>query len=185
MTLQLLTTAQINANASPVVNTVSTLMTGMAAFMTANTSRTSATAPTAEANLTITVNETGVYKLDAFFSIASQNANGAGGFFANLHFGSAVGTFVGGGNFGAGGVANTQEIAIPYAATLANYAGFGFGDTGHVISAVTTRTDWVTLHGVLTITTTGTVIPGWSQNFSSANATLLLANSYVMLTKIG
>ena len=51
--------------------------------------RTSTTVLAAEANLTITVNEPGLYKLDAMLLMAAQNANVVAGFNLDFNGGTA------------------------------------------------------------------------------------------------
>lgn len=91
-------TGVISSNASPLTNTATRVLTGLCAFMKANTSRASVGSPTTEANLTITVNETGTYRYEAGFFVFAT-ANGAGSFQFNI-------------NGGGSGSINTGAIAI-------------------------------------------------------------------------
>lgn len=54
------------------------------------------------------------------------------------------------------------------------------------ISTNALQPDFGLVSGVITVNAAGTIIPQWSQSGGGTpNATNLLANSYVMLTKIG
>jgi hypothetical protein len=173
-------TRALQAPASPVSNSNTTVMTGLAAYMRATTSCTSSSVFRSESNLTITVNETGVYKYDAGWFMYGS-ANGAGGFQFTINGGGSATI-----NTGAIAVSSTNNHA--YTPGTEAIAGSSLGTiqyaTGALATSVTTP-DYVWLTGVITVNNSGTIIPQWAQIISTANATNLLANSFVMLTKIG
>ncbi len=158
----------VNARMS---NAETRLMSGLAAFMTANTQRTNNTM-TNEANLTITVNETGTYKLDGLLYMQANTANVVAGF--NVDFQGGSSTFKGLVNF-VGQQMVSSIVRVTQASTGVPQGG-----------APPNNPACEQLSGMLTFTGTGTFIPRYAQfSPTSANALILLANSYITLTKIG
>lgn len=163
-------TGIISANASPVTNTVTRVATMLCANMVANTTRTSTTVLANEANLTITINETGTYLIGGQLYFQSQNANTGAGSSVDLGGGSATvntGTFSYLWASGGSDVTRSPTSAFPIASTPPNFPVA------------------LTLGGLMTINSAGTFIPRYAQQTSTANALVLLANSYIVLTKIG
>jgi len=170
-----------NANGSPTTNTTTRIETGLSAFLTANTQRTSCATITAENNLAITLNETGVYTLEAFFifnSSTASAANGAGGI--KFDFGGGTAT-VNRATYGASGWVNSAQN------TQAAVGGTSGAQTltYTTIDPATTATDWIYITGLIKTNVAGTVIPRYCQAASSANAANLSANSWWLLTKVG
>lgn len=183
--LQQITIPQINANASPLVNTTIQLMTGLCAVSQANTSRVTTSAVASEANLTITVNETGVYRYEAAWMIYAT-ANGINtGFQFNLNGGGSA-------TINRGGVtivaSNNHSLTPTQSGLWIPNGAMGnsvFGLDGTTLTTSVGNPDMVIITGILVINGAGTIIPQWSQAVSNSNATNMLANSYVMLTKVG
>lgn len=163
------------SNGSPLVNTKTQSFTGLAVFMTANTSRASTTTMAAEANLTLTVNETGVYTLHGVLFVNRDSGGGSGGGI-KLDFGggnATINSISWGGAGWINGAANSTKRAI--SATVAQ--------TFTVVD--NTTADWLELNGTIHINAAGTIIIRYAQNSSSARSTNIASNSFLMLTKVG
>jgi hypothetical protein len=163
----------IGATGSPLVATVTQAVTGLANKKTGDTTSGNATL-TADAALTVTVNETGYYKVDVFLGFY-EAVLGTGGFQFDLNAGSATvgGILLGLDGFATAALANaaiTSITTVTAAATVATAAA---------------APSWYFATGSMQITGTGTFGVRWAQNTISANLTTLKALSYITLTKIG
>jgi hypothetical protein len=165
---------QLQVFTSKLTNTVTSVFTGVASFLTANTSRTSTASVSNEANLAVTLNEIGTYRLECLI-MANATANGVGG----LQFDFA------------GGTSNVAWFRTSY---LGSVNGAVAGSSTHTTSSsafsitalsVASIIDQMVVNGLVTIDSPGTFIFRYAQNSSAANATNLIANSYMILTKVG
>lgn len=184
-------TGAFQVPSSPLVNTQTQIFTGLAAFLKANVTRTTATNPTAEANLTLTFNETGVYEVRAnwlFFCSAGTGACtdfqftiGGGGGTATLNTGGFSVSSVNNHQYSAG----TAGLWGPTQMTGGIY-GVCPTNPG-VITTSSGNPDWVQFTGTFVVNVAGTVIPSWGLGTSAnaSNNVTLLANSYWIATKIG
>lgn len=167
----------IAATQSPLNNTQTQVVTGLSSRLTANTSRFNTAVMANEANLTITLNETGTYALMGWFTFTpSGNANGSAGINIDLAGGSAT--------INALAISGTGFIAGSATATPTQFSSSGgaIGPADFPISNA--ANDWVSLCGTVTVNSAGTFIPRYSQHFASVNATVLLTGSWMQLTKI-
>lgn len=169
-------TGSFSANNSPLSNIQTQVYTGISAFMKSNTSRTSTTALSAEANLALTVNETGIYVLGGLLYICRNTGSGNGGIKMDFAGGTALINLISWSALGS--VNGASNIAN---AVHANTALMSFT----VISNTATANDWLSLTGIIQINSAGTIIPRYAQVVSNARSSNICANSYLTLTKIG
>jgi len=129
----------------------------------------------AETNLTITINETGFYKLDALFLFNTPSSNGATGI--KFDFGGGTAVINATPTLSFSGSVNNGSSFKPAVSTPITYG---------VISTSPTI-DWVKVNGLLQVNTAGTLIPRYAQGSAggSLNSASLLATSYWSLTKVG
>lgn len=142
--------------------------------MRANTSRTSTTTMAVEANLTLTINETGVYLLGGILYVNRNTGTGNGGIkidfgggncTVNSIYWSALGVINSAPNVANSVKVNTTAISFT---TIAN-----------------TKTDWLSVTGILNINVAGTLIPRYAQFVSNVRPSNIAANSFLYLTKVG
>jgi hypothetical protein len=163
----------IGATGSPLFSTVTQAATGLANKKTGDTTSGNATL-TADAALTVTVNETGYYKVEVFLGFYEATL-GTGGFQFDLNAGSATvgGILLGLDGFATAALANAAITSITTVTAAAT------------VATASSAPSWYFATGALQITGTGTFGVRWAQNTISANLTTLKALSYITLTKIG
>jgi hypothetical protein len=175
--VQISGTGIVLAPATPVQSAKTSVITGLANFLSSSTTRSSSTLAN-EAGLSVTVNETGWYRIEArmyYYEATSGN----GGFKANF----------GGGTLVASNVVLTALSFDPPAAGLvssgASLSSPSYADPG-VVSTSASTPSWMNVDGVMQVTTAGTLVVQWAQNSTLAiDPTTLLAGSHIILTKIG
>lgn len=164
----------ITANANPLINTETRVVTGLGIsskidFNVASTTL-SAIAP-----LTLTINETGTYALQAAILLGSNNI-------ANNTVGYAL-------DFGGGTVTLSRFLAF------GQNSSNGFKSTYLLLTKTATvnsssvaagGVDLLTAQGTLVVTAVGTFIPRIAATLAGTSANSVCnANSWIMLTKIG
>lgn len=126
-----------------------------------------------DADLSITITETGTYNFEVFLSFYEAVA-GTNGFQFDLNGGAAtIGSIL----WGTSGFSNAT-VALT-GATAAN--------TAQVFATIQTSSSapsWCVASGQITFSSTGTFILRWAQNLTSANVTTLKAMSFMQLTKV-
>lgn len=130
-----------------------------------------------DANLSIVINETGTYEIDCFlaFCVTTGNANGFCGANVSMNGGTAtVNTII----WSVSGWSNAATV-IAANTVKTNIASYGN------VSTIITSPSWMQIQGLVTFNSTGTYGPCWSQKVSTVNNLNRLANSYIMLKKIG
>lgn len=130
-----------------------------------------------DSNLSVTINETGVYELDCFlaFNVTTGNANGFCGVNVSMNGGTATVNAI---IWSVSGYSNAT-ISIPANTSVTNIATYGN------VMTIATSPSWMQIQGLVTINAVGTYGPMWSQAVSTVNNLSRLANSYIMLKKIG
>jgi hypothetical protein len=167
----------IIAGSAVTTNTQQRAFAGMSATMTGNSVRQSTTALTFENNLSMTINTTGTYKLEALLAISSGNGN-------TIH--GAQGIKISWGGTATQNAFSYMQLAVINGGSV--FGGFGtFATNGSNILTYATIQggDFVLCKGTVTLNTTGTFIPMFAQVVSNANTTNLSSNSYMTLTRIG
>lgn len=166
----------IKASGSPLTAATTRAATGLAAYK-ASTTQSVTSVVAADAALTLTFNETGVYVFEVYLAFYETTA-GTGGFKFDLNAGSV--------SFGPNVL--TFDVTGFSTADLANTAAFV---TAASVSMATISTSaaapsWIRAKGLVNITVTGTWAVEWGQASTLAiDPTNLLFNSYIMATKIG
>jgi hypothetical protein len=166
-------TQPLVASGSALSSATTQVATGLANKKTSDTTSGNAVLA-ADAALTVTVNETGYYKLELFLGFYEATL-GTGGFQFDLNAGSAT---VGGVMFGLDGF--TTAALVNAAVTSISTA-----TTAASIATSAGAPSWFYATGDVQITGAGTFGVRWAQNTLSANLTTLKALSYLALTKIG
>ena len=169
------TYASLTVNSKGVITAVSNGVQPVTSVTsTADTTATS-NALTADAQLTLTFNETGKYAIEIFLPFY-EAAVGTGGFQFDLNSGSATvgGIVFGVDGFVTGAVANAAITSVSTATTAAT------------IATSASAPSWFLAKGWMSITVAGTVAVRWAQNTTLlADPTTLKAGAYFMATKIG
>ena len=164
-------------NASPTTNTITRPVTALSNFATASYSKLSNIASVLDSNLAVTINETGVYEIDCFlaFTATTGNANGFMGANVSMNGGTAtIGSII----WSVSGWSNAATV-IAANTVATNIASYGN------VSTIATAPSWMQIQGLVTFSGTGTYGPMWSQKVSTVNNLTRMANSYIMLKKIG
>jgi hypothetical protein len=167
-------TGALQAALTSLAATVTQVATGLAAFRSADTTA-SSNALTADAQLTLTFNETGKYAIEIFLPFYEATL-GTGGFQFDLNSGSAT---IGGIVYGVDGfvTAAVTNAAVTSAAT-ATSAG--------TVATSAAAPSWYLAKGWMSVTVAGTVAVRWAQASTlGADPTTLKAGAYFMATKIG
>lgn len=168
-------TGSIKAPASPLNNTLTQVVTGLSSRLTANTNRLNTTVLANEANLTISLNETGTYSLMAWL-VFGATSNGVGGIVIDFGGGSAT--------INAIATSSQGFVAGAVTATPVVY-GSGAGETNFPIDVISGgANDWLSICGTVTTNTAGTLVPRYAQHTATGNATNLLLGSWLQVTKI-
>jgi hypothetical protein len=160
-------------NTSPLVASQTQVMTGLVGLRNSSNNITSSTTLTADAQLQVTFNETGTYAIEGYLAFYEATL-GTGGFQFDLGAGTAT---TGSINWAADGyiTALTGNPATTSTTTAQSYS---------TISTSSTAPSFVNISGSVTISAVGTFGVRVAQVVSSANATTVQANSYIMFTKI-
>jgi hypothetical protein len=174
----LVVTGALAANGSPASNLQTQVYTGVSAQTTSLlVSNVANTVPIADQGLQVTINEPGVYNIDAqiFYYASANAANGAAGVKFDLGGGTATvnavnWSYLAYGTSLVSGAANISAVGAQTVATVATSAG---------------APSWVEISGAVVINAAGTFSPRWSQASSTANAVTRTSNSYLCMTKIG
>lgn len=169
---QLLASSTIVAPSNPASNVQTRAFTGCAVVMGANTASVAGTL-TNEANLSITLPETGTYQIDGYLSFYEATL-GTGGFQFDLAGGTVGITWI---NWAADGYV-TSVVGNP-AALATNIA-----QSYATVATSPTAPSWVRITGTMKTSNNGTFIPRWAQASGSVNATNLLQGSRLTITKI-
>lgn len=166
-------TGNVAAATSPLSKSITQVFTGVAGYRTADTTANSATLA-ADTDLTLTVNETGHYKIDIELSFYEATL-GSGGFQFDLNSGTAtIGTF--------------WLNVIGFGTALFGNAGITSVATATGIGTVVTSNtapSWIKATGYVNITGAGTLAIRWAQNTLLAiDPTALKKGSSFVLTKV-
>lgn len=161
------------ATLTPLTAASTRVFTGMAAYKSASTSRNTTTTLTADPDLILTFNETGIYIVEAF--VAMYMAAAGTGIRFKLQAGTATvsasnGAFVG--YVGGGFYANVAPNGL-------------FDQSSGTISTSSSAQDWVHINMTINVSGAGTFGLYWCQSSSSGNNTTVGAYSHIRATKIG
>jgi hypothetical protein len=166
--------ATVKAPISPLVATTTQAATGIAAFRSADTTS-SSNALAADAQLTLTFNETGKYAIEIFLPFYEATL-GTGGFQFDLNSGSATvgGIVYGLDGFVTGAIANAAVTSVATATSSST------------VATSASAPSWYLAKGWMSVTAAGTVAVRWAQASTlGADPTTLKAGAYFMATKIG
>lgn len=163
----------MGATGSPLVPTLTQVRTGLANKKTGDSTDGTGVL-TADAALTVTVNEAGYYQLEVFLGFY-EAVLGTGGFQFDLNAGNATvgGILVGIDGFATAALANAAITSITTVTAAAT------------VATASAAPSWYFATGSVQITGAGTFGVRWAQNTISVNLTTLKALSYITLTKIG
>lgn len=159
---------------SPAVPTITQALTGLAAYRSADTTAANNTL-TADAQLTLTFNETGKYAIEIFLPFYEATL-GTGGFQFDLNSGTATvgGIVFGLDGFVTGAIANAAVTSVSTATSASS------------VATSASSPSWYLAKGWMSITVAGTVAIRWAQASTlGADPTTLKAGAYFMATKIG
>ena len=164
----------MTSNANPVQNVLTTVFTGVE-----NHKPTSTTAAnnslTNDSNLIVTLNETGIYDIDAFLAFY-ESGTSTGGF--QFDFGAGVASA----NSFVAGITGYSTAANTFAAITSITATTNMA----TVSGSSSAPSWVRIVGQIKANSTGTFGIRWAQNTTLApNPTTLLQGSYIKLVKVG
>jgi hypothetical protein len=181
----------ISANTSPLTNVATQAVTGIYAFnQDTGMALTSTTTLVPDQNLSISINETGNYKIDGFFGFYSTAAAiaAANGVTKLTIGGTAVikslmmGTVSGSSGAGVSIGANTNTATAGITTTAAANANV---QVFVVQSLKQYQPDVVIMSGFVQISTVGTLFPMWAPAVSTLNNITRSANCYFGVVKIG
>ncbi len=160
--------------ATPASASVTQPLTGLAAFRSADTTAANNTL-TADAQLTLTFNETGKYAIEIFLPFYEATL-GTGGFQFDLNSGTATvgGIVFGLDGFVTGAIANAAVTSVSTATSASS------------VATSSSAPSWYLAKGWMSVTVVGTVAIRWAQASTlGADPTTLKAGAYFMATKIG
>lgn len=167
-------TNAVDVPKTPLASTVTRMHTGLANFLAAATTRNS-TALTAEAGLTVTVNETGWYDVELWMPVF-EATSGAGGFQWDWQAGSATIA-----NFTMSGV-GVDTVAITFNCTTS----IATPQSRTTVNTSSTTPSWFLMKGTMQVTVAGTFGVRTAQGvLLAADPTTLMAGARLVLTKIG
>lgn len=158
---------------SPLSATVTQMFTGVCAYKTSDTTSAS-NALTADAALTLTINETGKYAIEIWLPFFEATV-GTGGFQFDLGSGTAVvaNLVMGVDGFSTASVINAGVTSTTTATSAAS------------IATSSTAPSWFLAKGSLSITTVGTLAIRWAQASTlGADPTTLKTGAYFKATKV-
>lgn len=163
----------VKASSSPLAKATTQVFTGVGGYRTADTTANSATLA-ADTDLTLTVNETGHYRIDIELSFYEATL-GSGGFQFDLNSGTAtIGSFF--------------LDVIGFGTALFGNAGITSVATATGIGTVVTSStapSWIKATGYVNISGAGTIAIRWAQNTLLAiDPTTLKKGSSFTLTKL-
>ncbi len=164
----------IEADLSPLVPATTQVATGLAAYRSADTTA-SSNALTADAQLTLTFNQTGKYAIEIFLPFYEATL-GTGGFQFDLNSGTATvgGIVFGLDGFVTGAIANAAVTSVATATSASS------------VATSASAPSWYLAKGWINITVAGTLAVRWAQASTlGADPTTLKAGAYFMATKIG
>jgi len=169
----LIATGVIASSNSPLVNVSTQTFTGVVSYLPSNTTRNTNTL-SSEANLLVTLNETGTYLVEGLLSFFQANTSN-GGFQYDFAGGSV-------------GLSNIMWTSSGYAngavVNAASNATTGFSYSN--LTSSNASASWVSVMGTIKTSNTGTFGIRWAQaTANGANPTTLQQGSTLLLTKIG